>query len=168
MTTPDSKRPILDGLFVTMDSPLLGTRTRRLAGGRVVVRHGDTIVSDEELAPTSGIDPSIADSDWGIAPWFAHPLSEEIERTLTSAGFPCDKRQIAVDGLRIAFPHEVCQEMAREEDRLEIIDGLYEHSVIVSAARTPSRTGAFAEAVCGAWQTRKSGASGWRRGGRAG
>jgi hypothetical protein len=72
----------------------------------------------------------MADTDWFPDPWFTRQLSEGVEQTLAAAGFHSRERRVAADGLRIAYPHHVCQEMAADENRLEIICGLYEPFVL--------------------------------------
>ena len=130
MTRIDPKKPSTQGPTVSMDSPLLGTRTRKLVPGRMVVRHGDEVVYDDNPPQSLGLDPRVVETDWYPDPWFTRPLPEGMERTLASAGFGSDERRVAAEGLRIVFPRHVCQEMAAEESRLEIIYGLYEPSVI--------------------------------------
>jgi hypothetical protein len=126
----DSKKLTIPGGTVSMVSPLLGTRTRRLGPGRMVVRQGDEIVCDVEEPQSPGLDPHVVEADWYPDPWFTRPLPEGVEQTLDSAGFGSKERRLAADGLQIAYPHHVCQDMAADESRLEIIYRLYEPFVL--------------------------------------
>jgi len=113
-------------LGVTIKSPLLGTMERLPTQGRTVIWQGGEIVYDDDPPTSLGLDPRVVERDWYPDPWFTQALAEGAEQLLVASGFDIDARRIAAEGLRVAYPPEICREMGGDERRLEIIYGLYE------------------------------------------
>lgn len=114
-----------------LTSPLLGTMIRNPTATRMCVRQGDRLIADLEVTPPSlGLDPALLREDWTANPWFLQPLPEPMENLLTSSGFGRHGREIAAAALKRLYPHDVCLEMASDEQRLAIVYGLFEPFVM--------------------------------------
>jgi hypothetical protein len=75
VTRIDPKKASTQGPTVSMDSPLLGTRTRKLVPGRTVVRHGDEVVYDDNPPQSLGLDPRVVETDCLAVPVLPRPPS---------------------------------------------------------------------------------------------
>jgi hypothetical protein len=127
MAIGDHMGPKSPGILgVTIKSPLLGTMERLPTQGRTVIWQGGEIVYDDDPPMSLGLDPRVVRKDWYPDPWFTQALGEGAEQLLVASGFDIDARRIAAEGLRVAYPLEICREMGSDEHRLEIIYGLYE------------------------------------------
>ena len=102
---------LLGGLLpvqVRLSAPKLGTLDVSLQGGRTLVWTKDGIL-DYDFGVSSGLDPKIAETDWFENAWFLRELETKLEDLLTKSGFDLAQRRLCAEGLRIAFPAEVCR-----------------------------------------------------------